>query len=206
MQDVGGLIEAIEQIFTVFSVTAVYPELYRPFFWLASKIGTPDKGIPYMQKWTDDRINERMSNIGDQPKVAQDQMTLFVRKHNKDPERFTFTNISVISIGSYIAGSDSTSIAFSAICYHLYQYPQTLEKLRKEIDDRVASGRLSDPPTYRETLEMPYLQAVMQEAMRIHPVFSMPMERVVPAGGATIAGHWLPEGASLLLFYPIPFI
>jgi cytochrome P450 len=33
---------------------------------------------------------------------------------------------------------------------------------------------------------MPYLQAVMKEALRMHPATGLPLERVVPAGGASI--------------------
>jgi cytochrome P450 len=199
MKDVGGLITAIEQIFSVFSVTAVLPELYRPFFAFVDSIGKIVKseiGVPYMVKFTEDRIHERMDNVHKQPPIAKDQMTLFVKKHNKDPAKFTFDNISTICIGNYIAGADSTATALSAVFYHLYKYPRTLEILRKEVDDHSADGRLSDPVAYLEGMRLPYLQAVIKEAMRVHPVFSMPMERIVPEGGVTVAGQYISEGVS----------
>jgi hypothetical protein len=43
---------------------------------------------------------------------------------------------------------------------------------------------------------MPYLQAVMKEALRMHPATGLPLERVVPAGGATICDQFFPEGVS----------
>lgn len=43
---------------------------------------------------------------------------------------------------------------------------------------------------------MSYLQAVIKEALRMHPATGLPLERVVPAGGATISGYFFPEGVS----------
>lgn len=42
-----------------------------------------------------------------------------------------------------------------------------------------------------------YSQAVMKEAMRMHPGVAFPLERYVPKGGATISGTWLPEGTNV---------
>jgi len=41
---------------------------------------------------------------------------------------------------------------------------------------------------------MPYLQAVMKEAMRMHPAVGVSMPRYVPSGGAEIDGRWYPAG------------
>ena len=43
---------------------------------------------------------------------------------------------------------------------------------------------------------MPYLQACIKEGLRMHPATGLPLARVVPAGGATIAGTFFPEGVS----------
>lgn len=43
---------------------------------------------------------------------------------------------------------------------------------------------------------MPYLQAVIREGLRIHPSTGLPLERVVPKGGAQIAETFFPEGVS----------
>lgn len=81
----------------------------------------------------------------------------------------------------------------------LAKNPSTMRKLQQEIEDMSAKGLISDPVTYQQSCKMPYLQAVMKEAMRIHPATGLTLARVVPKGGAVLAGrkfkagvtHWL---------------
>lgn len=101
------------------------------------------------------------------------------------------------TIGSNIAaGSDTTAISLSSVIYHLCRHPDALIKLRKEIDDFAADGTISNPVTFQESQKMPYLQAVIKEALRKHSVVDQPLWRVVPAGGAQMSGRLFPEAVS----------
>lgn len=71
-------------------------------------------------------------------------------------------------------------------------------QLRAEIDEKYAAGELSDPVTFAEAQKLPYLQAVLQEGLRMHPATGLPMWRAVPKGGAELAGRYFPEGVSVL--------
>ena len=64
------------------------------------------------------------------------------------------------------AGSDTTAISLRAILYYLLKNPSTMRKLEKEIDDMAEKGLISDPVTYQQSCRMPYLQAVIKEAVR----------------------------------------
>ena len=70
-------------------------------------------------------------------------------------------------------------------------------KLVDEIDQLDREDKLSTIVTFAEANQMSYLQACMKEAMRMHPAVGQLLERVVPQGGFTIAGVWLPEGTIL---------
>lgn len=78
--------------------------------------------------------------------------------------------------------------------YFLYSNPKKLAKLEAEIDESHKEGKLSDPVTYSESLKLAYLQAVLKEAMRLHPSTGFTMARTVPQGGTVLLGYRLPEG------------
>ena len=48
-----------------------------------------------------------------------------------------------------------------------------------------------------------YSQAVMKEAMRLHPSVGMPLERFVPDSGLNVAGIQLPAGTIVSMIAPV---
>lgn len=44
------------------------------------------------------------------------------------------------------------------------------------------------------TLQLPFFQACLKEALRVHPIPPMGMSRVIPKGGLKINGHFFAEG------------
>ncbi|KAM5344512.1 hypothetical protein ACJ41O_013048 [Fusarium nematophilum] len=93
-----------------------------------------------------------------------------------------------------LAGSDTTAIALRSIIHNLITNPVCYNKLQHEIDEWDEAGKLSETIKESEARQMPYLQATIKEAMRMHPSVGMLLERHVPKGGATICGRFFPEG------------
>jgi cytochrome P450 len=70
-------------------------------------------------------------------------------------------------------------------------------RLYAELIEREQNHSLTRPfPKWDEVSELPYLDACINEAVRLHPPFCLPFERVVPPGGITIGTEsvYLPEG------------
>jgi cytochrome P450 len=57
----------------------------------------------------------------------------------------------------------------------------------------LSSASISSPITDAEARQLPYLQAVIKEGMRIFPPVTGIMFKQVPAGGDTINGIYVPE-------------
>jgi cytochrome P450 len=90
-----------------------------------------------------------------------------------------------------MAGSDSVGSLMRTTMFNLLIYPYSLQKLYEELR---ASKVSSSFPQYSQVRNLPYLNACILEGIRMHPPFALPLERVVPKGGATVLGHFLPEG------------
>lgn len=100
---------------------------------------------------------------------------------------YTITNVN--------AGSDTTAISLRAILYYTLKNPRVYSKLCKELDEAKSEGKLSSPVTWKESQELPYLDAVIKEALRLHPAVGMLLERIVPEKGLQLPdGPYLPAG------------
>lgn len=208
-EDVGDLAKTLHAGLSYASLVGIYAELHAAIWkasaWLTS-IGL-SKGTPrqYIQRITADSVAERrkLRQAGEKPDVEQaaddptapkDFLTKFLDFNDADPSRFTDRDIAAGLSGNVVAGADTTAATLAGILYWLLKYPSTLEKLRAEVDEGKSSGKLSPLVTFKESQEMPYLQAVIQEAQRLHPAVGLPLERVVPPGGMEISGQYFPEG------------
>lgn len=117
--------------------------------------------------------------------------------HKEKPTEFDDNAVVSMASSNIFAGSDTTAISTRAIIYYLLKNPQYKQRLVQEIDDMRRRGRISDPVSLEEANNMPYLQAVMYEALRCHPAVGMSLPRVVPSTGVEIDGHYIPGGTTI---------
>lgn len=202
-EDIRGVIAALEDHLWYATLTGIFSWLHKYLFpirnWLAGPTGT---GRAYVMKFTQDRIaehqKEQIKGIpvdgAEEGKTSMDFLTKFFKKNADGPESFTMYHLAMGCVSNMVAGSDTTAITLSAILYYLLKNPETFATLREEVDGLRGQGKTSQFITFKESQEMPYLQAVMKEALRMHPATGLPLERVVPAGGAEIGDKFFPEG------------
>ncbi|KAL4907841.1 hypothetical protein BDW74DRAFT_189250 [Aspergillus multicolor] len=127
--------------------------------------------------------------------VDRDMLSTFmeIQKKNGLPPWFvtawTFSNIT--------AGSDSTAVVMKTVFYNLLSYPSTLAKLRMELlsaANALPNGFSKPYPSWKDVCGLPYLDACVLEALRLHPPFCLPFERIVPRGGMMLGDNYFPEG------------
>ncbi|KAJ5626159.1 hypothetical protein N7510_002468 [Penicillium lagena] len=97
-----------------------------------------------------------------------------------------FTAISLI-----VAGSETAATLLTGCIYYLSANPAVMSRLVTEI--RSAFAKDSDI-SFRTIASLPYLTAVIEESLRLYPPFVTSLARIVPAGGAMIDDHFVPEG------------
>ena len=80
--------------------------------------------------------------------------------------------------------------------YYLAGHPDCMRKLQRELDDALATE--AEPvPLYESIKTLPYLEAVVNETMRLHSALGQGLERVVPEDGLEVLGHIFAPGTIL---------
>jgi cytochrome P450 len=197
-EDVHGIMEQLEFGALYSSAIGMFPSWHQTILTLLSKMSTEVKGTAFIDAYADSLITSQREEkaVNTNADGPSDFITKFLVTQRENPEKMTDKDIRV-SIGANLgAGSDTTSITLSAIMYHLCKNPETMVKLRKEMDDASKAGTISDPITFKEAQDLPYLQAVIKEGLRIHPATGFTMPRIVPEGGREIMGLYFPGGVN----------
>ncbi|KAI0146314.1 putative cytochrome P450 [Xylariaceae sp. FL1272] len=91
-----------------------------------------------------------------------------------------------------IAGGETTATTLSAVMFYLLKSPKAMEKLKAEIRGRY---KTYDEIHSTSALQLPYLQATINEALRIHPSGAHGFPRISP--GTRIDGYWIPKGTEI---------
>ncbi|KAF6789040.1 cytochrome P450 [Colletotrichum sojae] len=120
-----------------------------------------------------------------------DMLGSFVR-HGIDAEQCESEVLLLI-----IAGSDNTSGTIRAALLYLMTYPRAYQKLQREIDEASVSGQILAPITNDEAKRLPYLQAVIQEGLRIFSPSGSLLTKQAPPEGDEFKGHRIPSGVKI---------
>ncbi|SPQ24135.1 4694387b-5c2e-410e-8096-87984d3615cd [Thermothielavioides terrestris] len=190
----------LSTIWDYMSTAAPYTQIpWFDEFWNKTALMTSIKGkttgmgiLGYVGRFIAERKEAQAAGgkNGDGP-GDRDMLSQFMELTEKNPSlppwavtAWTFSNV--------IAGSDSTAAVMKEVMYNLLAHPDTLKRLRAEL---LESGPLSKPyPSWKDICDLPYLDACVQEGVRLHPPFCLPLERVVPEGGIMIGGRFYPGG------------
>lgn len=89
-----------------------------------------------------------------------------------------------------LAGSDTTAAAIRTILLYIMSHHRVYEKLQAEIDDAVESGKAPASPgivSDAEVRRLPYLGAVVREAMRMQPPVANIFSKIAPDEGDVAA-------------------
>jgi cytochrome P450 len=126
-------------------------------------------------------VDERAASSTDQ---RSDMLASFMRHGLEGDE------LRTEALEQILAGSDTTAAAIRGTLLHLMTNPRVYLKLQREIDDAVRYGRA---PTADEGLvttaqarQLPYLQAVIRESLRVWPPVVNIFSRDVPTEGDTV--------------------
>ncbi|KAG7405050.1 Cytochrome P450 monooxygenase [Fusarium oxysporum f. sp. rapae] len=133
----------------------------------------------------------------DQDNGRRDFLSRFLEANQKDPEFMNNDRVLALTVANMFAGSDTTAITFRAIFYYLMKNPADMKTLMAELAEEEKAGRFAREDglvSWNEVRDLPFLNAVVKEALRCHPAAGLMLERIVPARGLEVDGHHIPGG------------
>ncbi|KAJ2903204.1 benzoate 4-monooxygenase cytochrome P450 [Zalerion maritima] len=96
-----------------------------------------------------------------------------------------------------VAGSETTASLLSGMLMWLMRTPHAYARLASEIRSRFATA---ESMHFLDLQECEYMNACIDEALRIFPPVPTGLTRTVPAGGDTVAGEFLPGGTTVSVY------
>ena len=140
-------------------------------------------------------LSERRAN----PDARFDVVAHWLRTSAEHPDRLTERDILANTTANVGAGSDTVSCACQSFLYYMTRHPELWKRVQEEIRaaqqaDGSCGSRIID---YNDAVKLPFFQACLKEALRIHNPVPMGLPRVVPKGGLIIGDRTLPEGTTV---------
>lgn len=133
----------------------------------------------------------------DQDNGRRDFLSRFLEANQKDPEFMNNDRVLALTVANMFAGSDTTAITFRAIFYYLMKNPADMKTLMAELAEEEKAGQFAREDglvSWNEVRDLPFLNAVVKEALRCHPAAGLMLERIVPTRGLEVNGHHIPGG------------
>ncbi|KAJ5910833.1 Cytochrome P450 [Penicillium subrubescens] len=187
--DVYRYLHMTESFMPMVAIILVYPWLCNVlesrFLQMMAPKDTDQAGMGKVMGFAKEVVSER---FGPNKIIRKDMLGSFIAHGMTQDEANSETLVQIV------AGSDTTATSIRATFLHIISSPHIYSTLRNEIDN---AGPLSSPITDAEAKRLPYLQAVIEEGLRYWPPIGLLASKIVPKGGATINGFFLPEDSSI---------
>ena len=130
--------------------------------------------------------------FGSESKHVDDMLGSFIR------HGLTQQECEVEALLQILAGADSTATALRTTFLFILSSPSAYRKIQEEIADAVEAGNVTFPIIRStEAQSLPYLQASIQEGLRMFMPLQGLAGRVAPKGGDTVAGTYFPQGTEV---------
>lgn len=177
--------------------------VFGPFLSLTRRIGIPTP-IPFLNSAF--HASQRLNRYSEQSLARYHRLieddpvnikpTLFTKLFKaEEEETLTFPEMINNARAYLVAGSDTTAHTLTYLIWSVCKSPQIRDRLVAELTSRLPS----DLDTFSDSdlRELPYLDRVIEETLRLYSAASSALPRIVPPRGAELAGYWFPAGVTV---------
>jgi cytochrome P450 len=134
-----------------------------------------------------DKVRRRLNYEVERPDI----MSHVIRDDEDSKQGLPLDEINVTFMVLTTAGSETTATVLTGIMNYLIQCPEKLDKVVAEIRGQFQA---ETDITLEALRNSSYLNAVINEGLRLCTPIPWVLPRQVPPGGGTVCGVWLPGG------------
>lgn len=156
--------------------------------------GTPYNTLMEGSEQLEARLRAIIAEKRARPAGGRDALSLMIRANDEDGSAFTDTELVGQASLLFIAGHETTSNTLAWTLFLLEQHPRVLGDLLDELEGKLRG----DAPTAAQAAELPLLDRVIKESMRILPTTPVLFIRVC-AREAPLGPYVLPAAANVVL-------
>jgi len=142
---------------------------------------------PY--EWVKQRIAKGLAA----PSMVADAITRYrLEDDSKDPELVQAIKDSAGTL--YAAAVETTNATLVIFIYLMMNHPEIQRRAQAEIDSVVGCQRL---PDFEDRASLPYVDAIMRETMRWHPVLPIGLPHATSEDDV-YEGYFIPQGVTII--------
>ncbi|KAF4449388.1 hypothetical protein F53441_7367 [Fusarium austroafricanum] len=179
-------IEDLEELAAKGSIKSTFPTLVR----LATKLPLPvfkqtAAAVTRLRSYSEKAVASYKIDFASNPAAAKPM--LFKKLFEAGEAGMSDEEIRAEAQAYIVAGSDTTATTLTYLIYSVCRHDDVKRRLVSELQTLTAGFQHSD------LRDLPYLNNVIYETLRLYSAAPAALPRVVPPGGASLAGHFLPE-------------
>lgn len=146
--------------------------------------------------------NMAMARAGKRYESGSTSRDLFYYLSNEDgAEKESRPRAYVIAdaLLAVVAGSDTTALVLTCLFFSLMRNPEVYARLQAEVDKFYPPGENALDPRHQK--DMPYLEAVINETLRMYPAVPGGSGRATQGEGRVIGPYYIPPKTKLRLHF-----
>ncbi|KAI7773787.1 hypothetical protein LA080_009883 [Diaporthe eres] len=164
--------------------------------WLESimlKLFVPPKAAEWAKTHLRNSREKTLRRLADPDRDHTDFM-YHILINNESKKSLSQTEI-ILNMALFIsAGTDTTATALTGWTYFVCTHPEVYSRLMNEIRGALAT---EEDVKWEKVKDLRYLETTIHEALRLFPPSPASQQRIVPRGGATIDGYYVPAGMTV---------
>lgn len=159
---------------------------------IMTKMLAPAKAAQWRKTHLSNSREKTLQRLAEGNRDHKDFMFSILNSESK--KQLSQTEI-ILNMALFIsAGTDTTATTLTGWTYYICTHPEAYARVVEEVRGSFASD--SDIKFW-SLKNLRYLEATIFEALRLFPPSAASQQRIVPPGGATIDGYYIPAGKTV---------